>query len=51
VQPEAAVLDEKDNREFTFDEFKTQLEAIDKTLRALPATAQVWNNAASVEMV
>ncbi len=43
TQPAAAVVEDSDDKEMTFAEFKTNLEAIDKTLRALPATAQVAN--------
>lgn len=37
------MVEDSEDREITFEQFKTNLEAIDKTLRALPATAQVAN--------
>lgn len=39
--PATAQGDDADDRVFTQEEFRAQLEKIDKKLRALPATAQV----------
>lgn len=43
VQPAAAVVEDSEDKEITLEQFKANLAAIDKTLRALPATAQVAN--------
>lgn len=39
----AAPGDGVSGRTFTQEEFRAQLEKIDKSLRALPGTAQVWS--------